>query len=341
MTLMAFFRKAGLAATVAVFTITGSLWAEPGRAPATQPTSHSDPRGITVGILDFAADASGGPELGKQISEALVATLSGQDGFTLVDRSSLARTLQEHELNLSGLVDSDQAIKIGRLVGAKVLVTGKAFLVGKQLYFTAKLIGTETSLVEGVLVKGERDADEGELLMKLADQVASRLKERGPKLVARDDAMQDPLPALKAALAGRKLPKVGVHVAERHVTQAPAARIDPAVETEIRKLLTDCGFTVVEGDERQLTAAGVRFVISGEAFSEFAARIGNLNSCLARVEVKVTDRKTGQVVFSDRTTTRAVDLAENVAGKTALQKGGRTMAIEILRQFERTIPGGR
>ena len=73
-----------------------------------------------------------------------------------------------------------------------------------------------------------------------------------------------------------------------------AVRIDPAVDTELQQMLTQCGFTVIEGDETQQVEAGVTVVISGEAFSEYAARIGNLVSCVARVEIKVADRKTAK-----------------------------------------------
>ena len=125
---------------------------------------------------------------------------------------------------------------------------------------------------------------------------------------------------------------------ERHVTAGPVARIDPAVETEVRIVLKEAGFTLIEGDTTELADAGVTVIVGGEAVSEFAARIGNLVNCAARVEIKVTERKTGEVLFSDRETTRAVDLAENIAGKTALQKAAHKLAIRLLQHFEETLP---
>lgn len=328
-----------LAALLALAVAMSASAAEPlksGPAPASQPAGD-----LTVAILDFDANLPGNPDLGRQISETLTATLSGEPGFTLVDRATLARSLQEHELNLTGLVSADQATKVGKLVGAKILITGKVFPLDKSLFLTAKLIGTETSLVDGILVKGDQNADVGELLMKLSEKVSARLRQAGPKLVARDDAGANPVPGLKKALAGRKLPVITVHVAETHVAAVRAAGIDPAVETEIRQLLTDCGFTVIVGDEKEEAAAGVTVAVEGEAFSEFSARIGNLVSCSARVEIKVKDVKTGQLLISDRESTRGVDLAENTAGKTALQKAGRTLGIRMLRHFNETIPKAR
>ncbi len=86
--------------------------------PATQPAatqgSNAD---ISVAILDFDA-TTGSPDLGKQITDILGICLSGQPGFHLVDRAGMVNLLREHEVNLSGLVDPSQTIKIGKLAGA-------------------------------------------------------------------------------------------------------------------------------------------------------------------------------------------------------------------------------
>lgn len=302
-------------------------------APAPKPASR--PASLTVAVLDFDASTPGNPDLGKQISETLTVTLSGENGFVLVERAAMARTLQEHELNLTGVVNQDQATKIGQLVGAKILIVGKAFALDKQLFITAKIIGTETSLVEGVLVQGARDGEVSKLVMDLSGKLAERLRTAGPKIVAVDESVVDPVPALKAKLANKKLPKLSIEVRERHVAAAHAAGIDPAVETEVRMLLKSAGFEITDTGAAK---TGVEVQIKGEAFSEFSARIGNLVSCAARVEIKMVGASDDKLLFADRETTRAVDLSENIAGKTALQKAGRVLAIRILQNFADTLP---
>jgi TolB-like protein len=305
-------------------------------AALAQPST--DPASLTIAVIDFDSDTPAAPQLGKQIGETLTATLSDDVGFTMVDRASMNKTLSEHSLNLTGLVNNDDAIKVGKLVGAKILVTGKVFMLDKQVFLTAKLIGTETSLVQGVVVHGDKDADMAPLILSLSEKISAKLRDAGPRLVAADKSATDPLPALKDRLSKLKLPKVTVNVQERHIAAGVPARIDPAVETELRQMLSDCGFTVIDGDEKQQIEQGVTVVISGEAFSEYASRIGNLVSCIGRAEIKITDRKSGQVLLSDRETARAVDLAENTAGKTALQKAGHALGIRVLRHFAETLP---
>ena len=115
---------------------------EPGVEARTGPVAPDPAPDPDEGHLHHVAlDLEGGvprrAELGKQIGEVLTVMLSGESGFRLVDRAVLAQTLQEQELNLSGVVDTSQAIKIGKLIGARILVVGKAFTLGKQLMITA------------------------------------------------------------------------------------------------------------------------------------------------------------------------------------------------------------
>ncbi len=185
-------------------------------AQDTQPANGK----LTVAILDFDASTAPSPELGKQVAEALTAMLTGEPGFSLVDRASMGKTLLEAELNATGLVSPEKATKIGQLVGAKLLVTGKIFPLDKQLYVTAKIIGTETTLVDGILVKGNQQGEVGKLVMQLSEKIAAHVREAGPKLVA-GDGPADPVSALVAKLKGMKLPKIAVTITERHISATP------------------------------------------------------------------------------------------------------------------------
>jgi hypothetical protein len=308
---------------------------------------------LTVAVLGFSASDVGEPELGAQIGEVLTALLCDDAGFRLVDRTAMTRLLAEQQLNLSGIVDTEQAIKVGRLVGARILVVGKVFTLGDQLYLTAKLVGTETSLIDGVIVKGEVGTDIGALAAELADKLAERIRSAGPKLVAQADAGRDPLPDLQAKLASLAKPTVAVVVTEQHLAR-PSPVPDPAVESELKVMLRACGFTVKDIAGNALTdfvrnassnaqpwpveLSGVDIIVAGEAFSEFAGRIGSLVSCSARAEINVIERKTGTITHADRVTQRGVDLSENIAAKKALENAGRVLGVGLLNHFAGTLP---
>jgi len=320
----------------------------------------ADAAKLTVAMLDFSAKDPGNPDLGKQIGEALAAGLADTPGITLVDRESIRHTIQEHALNLTGLVDSDKSIQIGKLVGARIMITGSAFVLGKQMTITAKLIGTETSLVEPVSVRGDASADLGDLVSKLSEKVAAKISEAGTRLVASAEG-PDPLIELRKKFAGRKLPSVAVVVTEEHhgapitVVVVEGRAIDPPVETELKQALIGAGFTVQDVPQNDLvkfahdwkstdvnswprSLAGVDLLIAGESFSEFGDRIGNLASCSARTEINIIRRQDGKIVQADKVTARAADLSENIAAKGALQKAGHQLAVQTLEFFDRTLP---
>ena len=57
----------------------------------------------------------------------------------------------------------------------------------------------------------------------------------------------------------------------------------------------------------------------------------NLISCRARVEMKAIDRKSGKILFIDRENDVAVDIAENFAGKKAIQEAAYTLAERLVK----------
>ena len=316
--------------------------------PADAPNKVDDPAPLTVAILPFDAKSAKNEDLGKQITAVMQALLAGNSEFRLVDRGQLERTLEEQALSLTGMVSNDEAVKVGKLVGARLIVTGRSFQLGQKVFVTAKLIGTETSLMEAMVVRGApQELDR--LVADLAMKLAKRLRDRGPALVAQDDA-KDPLPELKQTLKGQALPKVAIVVLEEHRRTRPVEVPDPAAETQIKQMLLDCGFEVVDVNANDLTdwiddgahqrgapwpraLAEADVLITGKGFSERAGQIGNLISAAARVEINMIRRNDGRVVLARAANTRGVDLAENVAAKRALQKAGEELALAVLRYY--------
>jgi len=269
-----------------------------------------------------------GPEVkgfGDKVADLLFAFLMTAPNLYLVDRADLDKTLDEMELNLSGAVRPDQAIQIGQLTGAKLLITGSVIPADDSLYILAKVIGTETTRTLGVRVVGRLRSGLPQLVEELGSQVSSLVSERADELVGKESTMGDRVALLNKKLGRASRPVVMVQITERHVGQPP---IDPAAETEIAMLLKETGFTVV--DPESGLSNEVDILIEGEGFSEFAVRRGDLVSVKARLEVKATDRETRNLIAVDRQTAVVVDLTEQLAGKKALQKAAVAIAERLL-----------
>jgi hypothetical protein len=281
--------------------------------------------------------------LSDKISETLTAHLSGNPALQLVERAKIDGVFDELALGKTGIVDESSAARIGHLLGAQVMVTGKAFPVDNELFIVAKVIGVETGRVFAAKANGPLTGKLIPITESLANGVSKIILKNGQDLVGKETPPQDHKRLIIEALGSLKRPIISVEVKESHMNHPSQ---DPAAETEIIFLLQQAGFTVIDQKNKPLSdwamaylkdsslpppkSVETQVIILGEAFSEFAARRGDLVSCKARVELRVIDIKTGNILAIGRKTGTAVDIAEQIAAKTALQKTAADIAVTLV-----------
>ncbi|MDB6053406.1 MAG: hypothetical protein JWN25_929 [Verrucomicrobiales bacterium] len=287
---------------------------------------HAEPQILPTAILDFESKEEGMRDLGPKVSTLLNALLSADPNLIMVKRAELEKLMGEQELGLSGTVSPETAAKVGHLTGAKVLVTGRVFKVNKETFIVAKVIGTETSRVYGEMVKGAGSSSVSDLSGELAKKIAATIGQKGETLVAKIETRPERIERIKKTLKADNLPSVSVKIPEVH--HGPQIT-DPAAETEFGLILKECGFKLV--DEKSAEKAD--FEITGEAFSAFALRKGNLISCKARIEIKV-HKSNGDIAAVDRQTSVAVDITEPTAAKTALQNAAAELAERVIAKLK-------
>lgn len=285
--------------------------------------SAEAPRFLSAAVLDFQAADPENREAGSQIAVILTALLSMEEDLLIVEREELDRLLSEQELGLSGLINANEAAQVGRLTGAKVLITGRAFVSGEDFIAVARIMGTETSRVFGEMVTVSGGDRVSAAATELAAKVATTLRDRGDQLVAPPPPAEDRIARLRQMVDAKRLPSVSIRIPEEHLNRPI---LDPAAETEIGKILGQLGFELLDPD----SDARPDVLVRGEAFSDLGLRRGNLVSCRARVELKVTERGTGRVLLMDRQTEVSVDLSESVAAKNALEKAGGELAERLV-----------
>ena len=285
------------------------------------PARAAAPDPITAAVLDFQT-AQGLPEdTGKNVSAVLSAKLSANPSILLVERAELDKILGEAELGLSGAEKSPD--KVGQLVGAQILVTGRVFSAGPANYVVAKVMSVETGRVFGDVANFKDAADPAPAIDQMAAKIDAILTQHAGDLLAKPESLDAAFHKLKDSLAGQKLPSVTVAIPER---QIGARTVDPAAQTEMLHRLQDLGFPVIDPASG---TAKADIVIDGEAFSELGLRKGSLVACKARVEVKVTRRDTGALLFTDAQRGVAFDLGETSTGKLALEKTAAQLLLRI------------
>ncbi|MGH7230265.1 MAG: CsgG/HfaB family protein [Nitrospiraceae bacterium] len=129
-----------------------------------QSASHASirtrfPSPLVISVLYFE-DRSHLPELAwlrKGMTDMLVAKLARNPSLLVVQRERLEEVIREQAFQLSGRVADESAVRVGRLTGATVLVTGSISLMDGLLRIDAQLSGVEqgtvlgTAMAEGLL----------------------------------------------------------------------------------------------------------------------------------------------------------------------------------------------
>jgi len=276
-------------------------------------------------ILSFEERGTGLSGQGANVADLLFASLIQNPKLLIVERTKLDDILTEAELNLSGIVSSEQAIQIGQVTGARLIITGSIFKVDKTTHIVAKIISTETSKVLGEKVSGTDPLDV--LVGQLAKGIDTAVNESAADLVPPAPDRDMVIAQLKQVVEGRTLPPVTVFVSETHLGREIP---DPAAETELMHIYKEVGGQVFDATADDVDPGTYR--ITGEGFSEFAIRIKNLVSVKARLEVKVADPD-GNIVVADCETAVKVDLNEIMAGKAALQEAAAQIAQRMIPQM--------
>lgn len=160
--------------------------------------------------------------------------------------------------------------------------------------------------------------------------------------------------AAKRGAAERALVKAQPQLAQKRIAVLiPEAIIrrptpDPAAETEIVRAFIEGGLRVVDPGQQKLNAtrevlrasklssaaiADVKtrlnadVLVTGEAFAEETATMrGGLEGYTARLEIKIVDLASGQILHSEAFQGSGIGASDSLAGKTALMNVGRKAA---------------
>src|SRR6185436_19256166 len=100
-------------------------------APAPAPASQDARPGIAVLDYDigmvFGSDREDYDALRRGLASLTITELSSNQAVRVVERTQLQQLLQEQNLGREGRVDPQTLSRIGRLIGARYMVTGTLF----------------------------------------------------------------------------------------------------------------------------------------------------------------------------------------------------------------------
>ena len=133
----------------------------------------------TVAVLDFTSfmmgDGGAAVNLGKAITAMLVTEFSSREGIKVIERAQLNDMLREQDLVLSGRVDENSAIEIGKMLGAQYVLLGQASSIVDNLRMDIRAVDVETSEIVAVLKKSDRTSELLSVVVALADEFGQQL----------------------------------------------------------------------------------------------------------------------------------------------------------------------
>lgn len=296
--------------------------AAPPPAPAAVVVTKQAPVVPTIAIMPFECRLTGSAAegMGSSVADLLTSQMSETGEFELADRGEINKIMGELKLNSSGLVTKETQLKIGKLIGAKIIITGSIFKNGDKNYIVAKIIGVETSRVIGVSASGVGAALEmvPELKTRIAEKIMTDTAKLLPPVLERPGVLEE----LKKEIGDVSGRSVYVKISERTLLN-----VDPAAETEFKKLLLALGFKVVESPDQ------ADFRITGEGLAENSGQFKEFFSSTARIEIHL-HAKDNRLIASDRQVETVAGPAINIASKDALAQTALILARRIIPQIK-------
>lgn len=297
-----------------------------------------------VAILDFETRPGETSDYGQAIPDMLSTFLAGNSTLQVVERSQVRRLIGELSIVPSAPISDAARKAFNQKTGARFLVTGSAFVVGKELFITVKIVSTETGKVAPLLAKGPAKAEIDKTAKELSSKIGNYIAEHGEELLPDAGNTRDVAGQLRKAFQGKELPSFIVAISER-TSDRPVT--ESAAGNEIAFLLNSVGAKVLatgpngagEWAREYVSATGREIpadlreadvIIVGEGVSENLGTVNQLVSVKARLELKAVDTKTGRILAVGRATVTAVDLAESTASKSALQKAASMVCLTFL-----------
>ncbi|MCK4654907.1 MAG: hypothetical protein KAU01_10735 [Candidatus Cloacimonetes bacterium] len=125
---------------------------------------------LSIAVLTFESNERA-QNLTESVTEKLITQLVNLRRFRVIERSALDKIMEEQKLGMTGFVDDETAVKVGKLAGADVIVLGRVNIEIGFAKVSARGIDTETS--ELIVAKEAGSGNTNiETIESLVEQVA-------------------------------------------------------------------------------------------------------------------------------------------------------------------------
>jgi len=203
-----------------------------------------------LAVLPFENGGSYGREredydaLRRGIAAILIADLALNPAIRLVDRAETQRILDEQALGSTGRVDAGTAARVGRLVGARYMVTGTFIDLYGDFRLDARIIDVETGEILRVVRSDTKFSD--------IKQLSSMIGSVAQRILAETNLPALPASAAGATAAARQVPTEALNLYSRGLLYEDRGDRTRAIEYYERAVATFPEFTEAKEALRKL-----------------------------------------------------------------------------------------
>lgn len=107
-------------------------------------------KGTPVSVIHFTTEKAALKSSAEYFSEQMNFSLSRNKAFRVVERKDMQKIIAELKLQSAGIIDDATAAKAGKLMGARMIFTGRVYEVGETYEIFMKMLRVETGEVLSV-----------------------------------------------------------------------------------------------------------------------------------------------------------------------------------------------
>ena len=137
-------------------------------------TARAEFRKTKIAVFDFQLQGEGfeTADMGKIVAEWLITALVKEGRFDVIERRLLEKILQEQKLGMSGIITEDSAVKLGKLLGAKIIISGSVMRFQKIIEVNSRIIEVESaSIIAAESVKSTTTTRLEDLVIQMAKKI--------------------------------------------------------------------------------------------------------------------------------------------------------------------------
>lgn len=140
----------------------------------TSPLAAGEFKKTKIAVLDFNMQGNKGSDsdMGKIVAEWLITAFVRDGRFEVVERRLLESIINEQKLVMSGVVDTNNAEELGKLLGVKVIITGSIMHFQDMIEANARIIDVvDASIIAAESVKSSSASKLEDLVKEMAKKI--------------------------------------------------------------------------------------------------------------------------------------------------------------------------